>query len=1113
MPIRPQDVYDNPDGHWDFLTTPADRDFEGQLFDRKEACRPRPDGSVSGSDIQRFRSQIVECISGFANANRDGGLLVVGIASDGSVRGLKHLNESQINQIMRLDDALVSHGCHSKLHQVATEDSEYHEIALFLVAYAEHAVCETLGTNPRAWVRSGSQNLPMSRLHREQIERDRGIVNFERSPCSAYVEGDLDAGVVEEFRKVFLDTASYEWTTHDLLRHVGAVSGDRRFTNAGVLFFSSNPQRDLPQAHVRVLRFDVPLERRQDRPPPSFDRSFYGPITKQIRDFRSFLKESGFFKTYLKRRPEGGFEELPELPPIAVDEAIVNAVAHRDYAIGNAIRCEKYTDGLVVQSPGPLLQGRSVPPHFSLDETRLEHRARNPTLMEWLRRLTDPHGNPFVLALEEGTRKMRDEMAQLGLCAPEYDVSGTNTVVTLRSDAPRREAEAQASVEAETGEFANLFPISGLGPVNGSDAARRLDFLVALKERLAANGWFIDRFRHGALVAHRRGVVHPAPEAVARIVRMYPAVVFQFREHFGFRYLLVDMTVTVRSVLTAASLQSLVDTGELVGLWGVARWQGWERARLISFEGGRCRVFLPDYGQEELIPAERVIPQLPRETIDRLLRERRFHYDLSGEIARAGMGLVAGAARLRSERMQDLVNDLANGVFPLRVGKVSVQLSTRPLHLSRRDNGSPSLRVDEYAEPVVEFRMHRQEANIREGITHHGSFDSDRKDIELVPVCAPEEAEGMRSLIERLRHGRFRYKGSERTFGTRLTYKSLTTAAPADLEAECRRLVAQYPEWQGAEGWPRLFLVHCPESGHALDDEQAPYYRIKRCLLEAGVPCQMVDTPTIRNPDYKDLNLALNVVAKCGVTPWVLPDSIPDADFFVGLSYTRSARNEGARIMGFANVFNEYGRWEFYSGGGDAFPYEERTTHYEALISRTLERLPLSDRPSICFHYSARFSREDRDAILRGARRVRPDGVYFFVWINSHHHVRFYDSRPDTDGSLARGRYVIGARNQIYVSTTGQNPYRKTLGTPKVLEVNVRVEGPEGERRSASDLRAMAGQILSLTKLNWASTDSLCAEPITTKYAGDVAYLTAAFMRQEGSFRLHPVLERTPWFI
>jgi hypothetical protein len=54
---------------------------------------------------------------------------------------------------------------------------------------------------------------------------------------------------------------------------------------------------------------------------------------------------------------------------------------------------------------------------------------------------------------------------------------------------------------------------------------------------------------------------------------------------------------------------------------------------------------------------------------------------------------------------------------------------------------------------------------------------------------------------------------------------------------------------------------------------------------------------------------------------------------------------------------------------------------------------------------------------------------------------------------------------------------------------------------------------LSLTKLNWASTDSLCGEPITTKYAGDIAYLTAAFLRQQDNFKVHTALEQTPWFI
>ncbi len=72
---------------------------------------------------------------------------------------------------------------------------------------------------------------------------------------------------------------------------------------------------------------------------------------------------------------------------------------------------------------------------------------------------------------------------------------------------------------------------------------------------------------------------------------------------------------------------------------------------------------------------------------------------------------------------------------------------------------------------------------------------------------------------------------------------------------------------------------------------------------------------------------------------------------------------------------------------------------------------------------------------------------------------------------------------------------------------------PSGQRKGPIDLKALAVQVLALTKLNWSSTDSLCGEPITTKYAGDIAYLTAAFLCQKEGFTLHPVLEPTPWFI
>jgi len=276
----------------------------------------------------------------------------------------------------------------------------------------------------------------------------------------------------------------------------------------------------------------------------------------------------------------------------------------------------------------------------------------------------------------------------------------------------------------------------------------------------------------------------------------------------------------------------------------------------------------------------------------------------------------------------------------------------------------------------------------------------------------------------------------------------------------------------------------------------------------------MIDTPTLDNPDWKDLNLALNIAAKCGVVPWVLPEGIPDADFFVGLSYTQHRGEPDTRLMGYANVFNRYGRWLFYSGNAQTFAYAERSRWIANLVETTLRRVEgLSETPHVYFHYSARFSREDREALVTAARRVRPDGAYSFIWINAHHPIRLYDDRPESDGSLARGTYVVTAKNQFYISTTGYNPYRKTLGTPRPLEVTAWFYPPVGQNNTPADLHALARQILSLTKLNWASSDALAGEPITTKYAGSIAYLTAAFIRQGKPFTLHPVLERTPWFL
>ena len=343
----------------------------------------------------------------------------------------------------------------------------------------------------------------------------------------------------------------------------------------------------------------------------------------------------------------------------------------------------------------------------------------------------------------------------------------------------------------------------------------------------------------------------------------------------------------------------------------------------------------------------------------------------------------------------------------------------------------------------------------------------------------------------------------------------MTTDSLDGVDREVGRLLSEHPDWCGNENLNRLFLVYTPEAGYSTDDESSPYFVVKRRLLEAGIPCQMVDTGTLHNPDWKDLNLSLNIIAKCGVTPWVLPENIPDADFFVGLSYTQS--RDGQKILGFANVFSSYGKWEFYAGNTTAFDARKRSEHLAALSRGALERLKrdhsLPAAPNLVFHHSVRISKDDYTAILSGVRSVAPDAAVSFVWVNCHNTFRLFDSRSETDGSIQRGSFVPIARRRLLLSTTGYNAYRKALGTPRPLEISADHYRHGATKPIECEARTLALQVLNLTKLNWASTDSFTAEPITTKYAGDIAYLTAEFIRQREPFQLHSVLERTPWFV
>lgn len=249
----PRDVFEHPERYWDFLTASDDRGMEDQHFDRKEAGRCGPHGTVSKTDLANLRGQIAECLSAFANANKRGGLLALGISKCGEIKGTNHLTDEQRNSLTNLGDLLRNQAAQVRFHPCRNDAGGADRIYLIYTPCAETGICETPEKNPRAWMRQGAQNVPLTESQRDQLRREKRLVSFELSRCCSYHPDDVDRAVLQEFRRVFLAEADYDYTDEEVLHRAGAIERDGpgyAFTNAGILFFAANPQRVLQAVYT-----------------------------------------------------------------------------------------------------------------------------------------------------------------------------------------------------------------------------------------------------------------------------------------------------------------------------------------------------------------------------------------------------------------------------------------------------------------------------------------------------------------------------------------------------------------------------------------------------------------------------------------------------------------------------------------------------------------------------------------------------------------------------------------------------------------------------------------------------------------------------------------------
>ena len=292
-----------------------------------------------------------------AFSNTDGGVILLGVADTGQIKGVALGGAKEIEIHNRLAPVIGLGD-----YQIHRLKAAGRDVAAIGVDRQRDGFAQL--SNGQVKERRGASNHTLMGVQLADFIARR----FVRAPEATATEARPDQ--IDDDLALQL-AAAWEWNIagdQDLLIQrlrdnvflIGA-GHDERLSVAGALYLITDPGTVLGKAYVDVFRY------RDDG--LNYDRraEFRGPLQEQVRRAAEFvLDELGFDMVML------GVDrhELHRLPHTALREAIANAVAHRSYAAtGEAVRIEIRPDRVVVRSPGALPGGvtladiaeRSVP--------------------------------------------------------------------------------------------------------------------------------------------------------------------------------------------------------------------------------------------------------------------------------------------------------------------------------------------------------------------------------------------------------------------------------------------------------------------------------------------------------------------------------------------------------------------------------------------------------------------------------------------------------------------------------------------------------------------------------------------------------------------------------
>lgn len=346
---------------------------------------------------------IFQTLCGFLNGH--GGTVLIGVTDSGKIVGQEVTDNTKkeiAKEIAKIEPPV----------QVSTTYVQVGDGKEIIVLQVNESPFSPHVFDGRAFQRTQSTTSKMPQHQYEQLLVERGHLNYawDEMFATGYGIDDLD---YEEIRRTVLQGVSANRISPNavnekipnILERLKLLR-DGRLTNAAVLLFCKEVGPEYPQFHIKMARFRGLTKTGEFIDNQIFDGNAFEMLSEASEFVRRHLPIASFYQ-------DNSFEriDLPALPVLAVREAIINAICHRDYSDRRSyIAIAIFDDRLEIWSYGILFG------NLTISDLEHEHKSysRNNLVSNifYLRNFVEKWGT--------GTNKMIDSCKDQGLPPPEF---------------------------------------------------------------------------------------------------------------------------------------------------------------------------------------------------------------------------------------------------------------------------------------------------------------------------------------------------------------------------------------------------------------------------------------------------------------------------------------------------------------------------------------------------------------------------------------------------------------------------------------------------------------------------------------------------------------------